>query len=362
MEEKRPLVSVIVPVYNSAKYLSKLFASLLSQTYANLEIICVDDGSQDASYDILCQFALRDARIKTFRKRNSGAAGTRNFGINAATGDYICFVDSDDFIELDAIKLLVNIAQNSSADIVLFDLDNYSQDSGLFAANESINRNYVPIQKMFNAVDVPNIYKHIIGFTVNKFYRADFIRENKLFFPNVAAHEDMPFTYLALSLADGIYYFDKVLYHYRRANQHSVSNTLETDYKYMFKALQLTCEELVEHRIWEQFEKNFISYVLHMCNWQYARKNVLARIEFLETAKRVWFSKLGVSELLPQDVYDLEDYRIYEKALLIGKNQNRIAEFYRGCLRNPVLTKVVILFRIIRGKLARFIKSRQIFR
>ncbi|XCB29843.1 glycosyltransferase [Arcanobacterium hippocoleae] len=359
MEEKQPLVSVIIPMYNCAAYLPKLFASLRSQTYPNLEIICVDDGSTDASSAIATQFIYDDYRIRIFRKYNSGAGETRNAGIVVAKGDYICFVDADDFIAPNAIELLVDTAENHGVDVVLFDLDNYSKESNSFTVNESINREYVPVRQVFKAVDVPNIYKHVIGFTVNKFYRADFLRENNLLFPKIAAHEDMPFTYLALSLADGIYYLDETLYHYRRENQDSVSNTLETDYQYMFQALEITCDWLFRHKIWKKFEKDFISYVLHMCSWQYSRKNILSRTEFLETAAREWFSKLGVAYLSPQDVHDLSDYQIYEKAMSIGKAHRFAAEFYRSFSRAPAVVKAVILFRTVRGRLAKFIRRRQ---
>lgn len=362
MNEKKPLVSIVVPVYNAEKYLPELIGSFLGQSYSNLEIICVDDSSEDSSYEILFDYAKRDPRIKVFRKNNSGAAQTRNFGISKATGDFICFVDSDDFISSEAIELLVETAIAQQVDVVLFDLDNYNETTHSFDQNKSINRKYVPVRQQFRALDVPNVYKQIIGFTVNKFYRTDFIREKSLEFPEVRAHEDMPFTYLALSLADSIYYLDQTLYHYRRSNINSVSNTLEQNYLFMFQALECTRDGLVKYGIWKRYRKNFISYVLHMCSWQLSRKGRLSSIEFLDSSRRVWFPKLSLTGLSREDVYDGDDFVAYERAISLGKGEMLCAALHRRCSQFPLLVRGVYYFRKVYSKVTRRIKHLKIAR
>ena len=93
------LITIVVPIYNSSKYLSRCINSIINQTYQNLEIILVNDGSTDNSLDICNEYANKDNRIKVIHKDNSGAAASRNVGINHAMGNYIAFVDSDDYIE-----------------------------------------------------------------------------------------------------------------------------------------------------------------------------------------------------------------------------------------------------------------------
>ena len=93
------LVSVIVPVYNVAKYLPQCLESLLAQTYANFEVICIDDGSTDNSLQILEDYQQKDLRIKFFSKKNGGPSLTRNYGMQKAKGEYVCFLDSDDFVD-----------------------------------------------------------------------------------------------------------------------------------------------------------------------------------------------------------------------------------------------------------------------
>ena len=119
-KEGSPLVSVIMPIYNAEKYIKGALSSLLGQTYKNLEIICVNDGSTDHSADILKMFSAADKRIVVLSQKNSGPAKARNLGINVAKGKYISFVDSDDFVDKNMYSELVTLAESESADIVVF--------------------------------------------------------------------------------------------------------------------------------------------------------------------------------------------------------------------------------------------------
>ena len=113
-------VSVIVPVYNSYNYLDKCINSLMNQTLNDIEIVCVDDGSTDDSLKKLNSF--KDDRVKVIHKENGGQASARNVGILKATGDYILFIDSDDYVELDMCEKLYNYASQKKCDIVICDL------------------------------------------------------------------------------------------------------------------------------------------------------------------------------------------------------------------------------------------------
>lgn len=118
--DMQPLVSIIVPVYNAEKYIKLTLASLLAQTYKNLEIICVNDGSKDHSLDILNKMASADNRIKIISQINGGPAKARNSGLNVAQGKYISFVDSDDFVDKEMYTTLVATAEKEQSDIVVF--------------------------------------------------------------------------------------------------------------------------------------------------------------------------------------------------------------------------------------------------
>ena len=115
MDEK--LVSVIIPAYNIEDYIGRCLDSVLSQTYKNLEILVVDDGSSDCTGEILDDYEKKDQRIRVIHKENGGVSSARNIGIEAATGDYIGFVDGDDLMEPEMYKTLVNLLKEENADI-----------------------------------------------------------------------------------------------------------------------------------------------------------------------------------------------------------------------------------------------------
>ncbi len=121
--ERQPLVTVVLPIYNVEKYLNRCMESIVNQTYRNLEIIMVDDGSLDNCPKMCDEWAERDDRIKVIHKKNQGQGIARNDAIGIATGDYICFIDSDDYVSLDVIEKSCVLAEKELADIVVFGLN-----------------------------------------------------------------------------------------------------------------------------------------------------------------------------------------------------------------------------------------------
>ena len=114
------LVSIVVPIYNTEQYIPKCIESLINQTYKNLEIILIDDGSTDNSFNICKKYQKEDERIKLFHKENGGVSSARNYGIKKATGEYICFCDSDDYYSLEALTIMTDTIRDSNADLCCF--------------------------------------------------------------------------------------------------------------------------------------------------------------------------------------------------------------------------------------------------
>lgn len=144
VSSNQPLISIIVPIFNVEQYLSKCIESLLNQTYKNLEIILSDDGSTDNSALICDHYAVHDSRIKVIHKKNGGLSDARNAGLDMATGEYIAFIDSDDYFELDAIETLVMIAIKYDTSIT--HMKNYIVSSDyLIVENQSFGTRKVSI-------------------------------------------------------------------------------------------------------------------------------------------------------------------------------------------------------------------------
>lgn len=121
-------ISVIVPIYNVEKYIEKCINSIINQTYKDLEIILVDDGSTDSSGKICDEYAKKDKRIKVIHKKNGGVSSSRNIALTIANGDYITWIDSDDWIEKDTYSKLADIILKNKADIIQFRLPNSTRE------------------------------------------------------------------------------------------------------------------------------------------------------------------------------------------------------------------------------------------
>lgn len=136
------LISIIVPVYNTENYLEKCLYSLVNQTYKNIEIIIIDDGSPDNSMNIIQKFVLADNRVKVISQKNQGLSGARNTGMNNANGDYIMFIDSDDWIEIDTCEKAINASEKYNADVVFWpyikEFSDLQKDNYLFDKTEII--------------------------------------------------------------------------------------------------------------------------------------------------------------------------------------------------------------------------------
>lgn len=307
-----PKVSLVVPVYNSALYLDELFSSLLHQTYENIEIICVNDGSNDDSLEVLRRYESLDGRVVVVDKPNSGAAATRNVGIDRAEGDFLCFIDSDDFIELNAIELLVAAAARHQTDVILFGIDYYNDETREFSPHHgAVVRSSIPSQTVFMASEIDHFYKNVIGYTVNKLYKTSFLKGLSLKFPQIGAHEDMPFTYVALSAASRIFYLDKTLYHYRRSRKGSLSDDTKEQYRFMIQALICFKEMLLEHGLWDKNQRNYLNYAVHMCRWKNNDISLNLAKQFRKDCRAEFFDKLGLIDLPEDFFFDRGEYRFY---------------------------------------------------
>lgn len=175
------LVSVIVPIYNAEKYLDQCIASITGQNYRNLEILLVDDGSNDKSYEIAKHWADKDKRIRLLRKENGGVSSARNYGLKNITGDFISFVDSDDTIDNDMIQCMIN-GFDKEIDIVCCGIKRVREDNVVLTErNISQDKMFSPKEAMSSVLNDTAIYMTVY----NKLFRAELFLEknNEILFP-----------------------------------------------------------------------------------------------------------------------------------------------------------------------------------
>ena len=228
-----PLVSIVVPVYNSEKYLQQCLSSLLSQTYESIEVICVNDGSTDGSLLILEKYAELDLRLKIINISNAGVSNARNVGLRNVSGSKIMFVDSDDWIDHDCVELLVKFSLTNACDVVMFP---YMSER----TNSSLKRELFDDKKLFIGEDCRRLARLIIGpikeeittptrldsyGTIwGKLYNAQLLDGIEFVdLSQIGSAEDSLYNMFVFKRADVVGYFPLTFYHYRRSNQYSLT-------------------------------------------------------------------------------------------------------------------------------------------
>lgn len=221
-----PEVSIIVPVYNVENYVVKCLESLRQQTFRDIEIICIDDGSTDQSGHILDEFAEMDERFIVIHKNNTGYGHSVNIGINKAQGEYVGILESDDFAKSDMIENLYDAALLSEADVVKGNYDFYFENrKEHFKFNEILEG--CPYNLKFNAYDYPEIFE-VPASVWSALYKRSFLKENKITFLETpgASYQDVSFSFKIFMYAKCIYCIHKPVLNYRFDNPNSsVHNT-----------------------------------------------------------------------------------------------------------------------------------------
>lgn len=224
---KNPLVSVIIPIYNVEKWLPECVDSVLNQTYKNLEVILVDDGSPDRCPAICDEYATRDPRIKVIHKPNGGLSDARNAGIEAMTGDYVIFMDSDDFwlntffLE----KIVIDIVNKHEPDCILLRAISVSE-TGIYGSPDRTLSGYnidkLPKQQVIEAL---NSIGTLWASACTKLVKSDIVCDNSIFFEKGILSEDIDYTLQLYPHIEKFSYYDEPVYAYRK-REGSITHTI----------------------------------------------------------------------------------------------------------------------------------------
>ena len=227
------LISVIIPVYNVEQYLKQCVDSVLAQTYQNIEIILVDDGSTDSS-DVICdQYKNTDNRIKVIHQKNAGLSEARNHGFDSATGEYVYFLDSDDWIEKDTLSSLMQKAHETNVDIVFFDSKSFEDsEKGYQIPQRYIRKHDYSTDEGLTVFEQMQKNKEFHSAVPLLFFRKSFLdKSNICFYPGIL-YEDMLFTFEALTKAEKVVQCKEAFYQ-RRYRSCSITQSKVKEKNYL---------------------------------------------------------------------------------------------------------------------------------
>ncbi len=225
--ENQALISVIIPVYNVEEYLRECVDSVLCQTYKNFEIILVDDGSTDSSGKICDEYIEKDERVTVIHQKNGGLSAARNAGISETNGDYVYFLDSDDYITENALETLLNIAEKDNSDIVFFDAVSFADTDDFTVKQNYIRKHNYQTDSGINIFGQMTENKEFHSAVPLLFIGRDFLLNSGISFIPDILYEDMVFTYQLFCKAEAVSQCADALY-YRRYRKNSIMTSSKT--------------------------------------------------------------------------------------------------------------------------------------
>lgn len=306
-------VSVILPVYNGETCLRQCLESIVSQTLKEIEIICVNDGSTDGTRNILAEYAGKDSRIHIVDQENAGAGAARNHGLRRAVGEYLSFLDADDFFEPDMLESAYWKAKSGNAQMVVFGSDQYREDEDCFREVPWVIRKHAlpPYRPMNHRTFTENVFKVFVGWAWDKLFERQFVMEHELRFQEQRTSNDMLFVFSAMVLAERIEVEEKILAHQRRDNASSLSNTREQSWECFYRALLALRENLIRFGLYGELEQDFVNYALHFSLWNLETLGGETQKALYRKLKYNWFRELGISRHKKNYFYDQKEYRKY---------------------------------------------------
>ncbi len=341
-------VSIILTVYNTADYLEQALNSLLNQTLKDIEIICINDGSTDNSLAILQKYSALDNRIKVINQSNKGIGYSRNLGISLSKGEYIAFVDSDDYVFPTTYEKAYDKAKESGNDIVIFnfeclledgtelhpDVKKYFNVASYFKNNE--------VSENFNYRDIKENILRVSWNIWNKIYKRDFINKNKIKFINTF-FQDSPFHLEAMILAKNISFINENLYSYRIQNPSSVTNTHYKSRKIFdfFVVADEMKKMLLKHDKFGELERQYLEFKLVVLNSHFGAivNEKIKKDFYLNIIDSVKSEKYTIKELRDFKFALAPDHFLY--SLEFEKDFNSFG------LYNSLLTKIAKLYFMI---------------
>ena len=253
-----PKISVIVPVYNTEKYLDECISSIINQTFEDFEVICIDDGSTDNSLEILNEFAKNDSRVRVFHQENQGPSSSRNVGLDLAEGDYVIFMDSDDYFELTAFEECYSIAEELSLDFLIFKLLNFDNETGEKVYRKNYEMKFIKDKvgdNVFDYHDVLEYFFKVSPTSAAKLFKRELLSDQR--YVEGLIFEDNVFIITTLVKAKRIYFYDRHLYH-RRLREGSVTHSHHHAFSDCVEIYEIILKILEDNNVYDLVKEQFL--------------------------------------------------------------------------------------------------------
>ena len=336
---KKTKISIIVPVYNVEKYIKKCLDTLVNQTLNEIEIIVVNDGSKDNSQKIIDEYSKKYKNIKSFIKENGGLSSARNFGVAHATGEYIAFVDSDDYVEANMYELLCKKADEDDADVVVCSY-NYVYETKI--QPKTLNSEVFGT----NVIKSPDILQFSKSFAWNKIYRHSFYKKNNFIFPD-QWFEDSAIMYEILALANKVSIVNIPLYYYRKEREGAITYTVNPKIYDIFKS----SDRILQYFSNEKYEK-LIPVINNICVghiiFRMATFNKIKSkecITFVKTAKK--YMNKNIKDWKKTETYKLTSKTMNYKLMLLAFKFPQLFMVFNNSFIRPFLTLIFSFLRKI---------------
>ena len=329
-----PKISVIIPVYNVEKYLRECLTSVVNQTFKDIEIICINDGSTDSSPAILEEFAQKDIRIKIINQENQGMSCARNAGLEIATGEYISFVDSDDYI---STELYADMQKHLPIELICFNAKVFPMSAKFESLQEYINCKFEGEQPITEKL-IPKVNVHLW----NKLFKTSIIKENNIKFPEGLYFEDFPFVveYL-LSINKAEFITNKAYYFYRQQQSSIMKNCSHKSIHHLY-AWHYLYDRLKEKGILKRNQKLISKIFKTYIVLAYRCSDESSKDKIIETSKQ-YAKEVGYRE-----IDNLIDALANNKIIYWGRKEKifSLKNFEQGDYKNKILTILGIQFKI----------------
>ena len=331
-------VSVIVPIYNVEKYLRKSLESIISQTLEDIEIICVNDGSKDNSRDILEEYAQKDPRIVIIDKENGGLSSARNAGMEVARGEYIGFVDSDDWIEDTMYEKLYYNAKLNESEMVICSVHKYDDKRKQIVDNDK----YYTLEYFepkffdgtFNHLDTKDFLLQVCVMAWNKIYKREVIEAKRAKFPEGLIFEDGPFFFSIYFDMQRVSLVNEFLYYYRINRPHSIIDKGGKNFIDLLDVTKLMFTEIVKLPYYNEIKNCFFKEKFNDALYRYKMMNKKYKKQFFNKMKEFYCSI---------DLEGFDEEYPYSGYVLSTVKDNNYKEFEYHNLKTKIKDKIMMI-------------------